>query len=157
MDKNSLGQRLKEARLNAGLTQSEVADWLGVTYQAVSNYERGKCRVESGLLRKLCILYRVDPQDLLGACEWGETQRRQYASASSAEEKRLLFEMYGIPAEMAAEYEALQAQQKTAAQAGSGLSAEEDALITLFRAIPAANRALVLDMVRAALSSQGLL
>ena len=116
MDRNLLAQRLRAARLQAGLTQSEVAAWLGVTYQAVSNYERGKCRVESGLLRRLCILYHVSPQELLDTPVWDEAQRSQYASATSDAEKLLMFELHGIPAELEAEYARLQAQQKTAAR-----------------------------------------
>lgn len=157
MDRTMLAQRLRAARLKEGLTQSQVAAWLGVTYQAVSNYERGKCRVESGLLRRLCILYHVSPQELLGDAVWDETQRSQYSSAATAAEKLLMFELHGVPAELEAEYARLQAQQKTAAPEGDGLTKEENMLLTLFRSIPEGDRALVLDMVRAALNSRGLL
>lgn len=153
----TLGSRLRTARQNAGLTQSDVASRLGVTYQAISNYERGKCRVESGVFRQLCILYHVSPRDLLETAEWDEGQHRLYASAETAAEKLSLFELLGVPAELEEEYDRLRAQQKAAAQADGGLNAEERALIALFRSIPEANRALVLDMVKAALKSQGLL
>ena len=153
----SLGNRLRAARQKAGLTQSEVAARLGVTYQAISNYERGKCRVESGVLRQLCILYHVSPVALLETAEWDESQRRLYESAETAAEKLSLFELLGVPAELEDEYARLTAQQKAAVPGDDGLSAEESALIALFRSIPEANRALVLDMVKAALNSQGLL
>lgn len=157
MDNESLGKRLRAARQQAGLTQSEVAARLGVTYQAVSNYERGKSRVESGLLRQLCILYHISPREILEAPIWEDRQHSLYASAVTAEEKLSLFEMFGVPVELKAEFESLSGQQKAAAQAGGGLSQEEHTLLTLFRSIPESNRALVLDMVKAALKSQGLL
>ena len=157
MTNQSLGNRLRAARQKAGLTQSEVAARLGVTYQAVSNYERGKCRVESGILRQLCILYHVSPVTLLETAEWDEGQRRLFEAAETAAEKLSLFELFGVPAELEEAYASLSAQQKTAVPGDGGLSAEESALISLFRSIPEANRALVLDMVKAALNSQGLL
>lgn len=157
MTNTALGERLRSARKKAGLTQSDVADRLGVTYQAVSNYERGKCRVESGVLRQLCILYHISPVELLETPEWDEGQQRLYESAQTEAEKLSLFELLGVPAELEEEYARLSGQQKTAVPEDDGLSAEENALISLFRSIPEANRALVLDMVKAALSSQGLL
>lgn len=153
----SLGNRLRAARQAAGLTQREVAARLGVTYQAVSNYERGKCRVESGILRQLCILYHVSPVELLETPEWDEGQRRLYEAAETEAEKLSLFELLGVPAELETEYARLSEQQKAAVPKDDGLSAEESALIALFRSIPETDRALVLDMVKAALNSRGLL
>lgn len=155
MDPIELGQRLREARRQAGLTQSQAAARLGVTYQAVSNYERGKCRVEPGTLKRLAILYRVSPVALLSGARWSESCRALYREAVTAADRLALFEQWGVPADMAAEYEALRALQEAAPQAG--LSREEEALLTLFRSIPPADQTLVLDMVEAALKSQGLL
>jgi len=157
LDQKELGLRLREARRQAGLTQNQAAAALGVTYQAVSNYERGKCRVEAGTLKQLCILYRISPVTLLESPEWDESRRATYASAATDADKLALFEMWGVPQDMAEEYQLLQEQQKAAASVGSGLNAEEDALLSLFRNIPQENRNLVLNMVEAALKSQGLL
>ncbi len=41
MDLNLLGSRIKELRLERGLTQSEFANILSVSFQAVSSWERG--------------------------------------------------------------------------------------------------------------------
>lgn len=42
-----LGERLKQARLNADLTQSEVARIAGISRKAVLNAEKGKCQLEA--------------------------------------------------------------------------------------------------------------
>jgi len=41
-----LGERLKQARLNADMTQIEVADQAGVSRKAVLNAEKGKGQLE---------------------------------------------------------------------------------------------------------------
>ncbi|MEH6550156.1 MAG: helix-turn-helix transcriptional regulator [Pseudomonadales bacterium] len=41
-----LGERLKQARLNADMTQNEVADQAGVSRKAVLNAEKGKGQLE---------------------------------------------------------------------------------------------------------------
>ena len=48
-----VGERIKEKRKELNLTQQEVADKAGMTYQSVLNAERGKgCTLET--LRKIC-------------------------------------------------------------------------------------------------------
>ncbi|HLJ64202.1 MAG TPA: helix-turn-helix transcriptional regulator [Stellaceae bacterium] len=45
-----VGQRLRQARLLAGLTQSELGSSIGVTFQAVQKYERGDNRLSASRL-----------------------------------------------------------------------------------------------------------
>ena len=40
-DTVKIGKKIKQARLNRNLTQMKLADAMGVSYQAVSNWERG--------------------------------------------------------------------------------------------------------------------
>lgn len=150
----SLGVRLRAARQEAGLTQSQVARKLGLTYQAISNYERDKCRIESGVLKQLCILYQITPVELLRGTVWDESQKAMYAAARSEGDRLALFELWGVPEELAEEYALLSA---AAAPGGEALSPEEAELLGLYRRIPEENRALVTEMLRAALKSQGLL
>ena len=49
----SLGKRLKVARLNKGLTQEEAAKHLGITFQALSNYERDVRDPDTKLLKSM--------------------------------------------------------------------------------------------------------
>lgn len=65
MGKKEIASKLKQARINANMTQREVADILGMTYQAISNYERGKTKVESDILVKLCETYKISISDIL--------------------------------------------------------------------------------------------
>lgn len=61
----SLGKRLKVARLNKGLTQEESAKHLGITFQALSNYERDMRDPDTKLLKSMAELYGVSADALL--------------------------------------------------------------------------------------------
>ena len=50
-------KRLKKARMEAGLTQAEVAEELGCSQSWVSKIELGELRVEAIWLNKLAKLY----------------------------------------------------------------------------------------------------
>jgi transcriptional regulator with XRE-family HTH domain len=63
---SNLGSRLSKARIGKGLTQENVAKILGITYQALSNYERGARDPDTELLAKLAELYSVSADYLLG-------------------------------------------------------------------------------------------
>ena len=55
----------REKRLNSGLTQSDVARFIGVNTQLVSNWERGRCRPPEQHLPKLMKLFRIPKQELM--------------------------------------------------------------------------------------------
>ena len=40
-DTNTVAKNIKEARIGKNMTQMDLADAMGVSYQAVSNWERG--------------------------------------------------------------------------------------------------------------------
>jgi len=56
---------LKEARLNAGLTQTDVAKRFGAHASFVSKCESGERRIDVIELARFCRLYRVKVADLL--------------------------------------------------------------------------------------------
>lgn len=58
--------RLKELRLNKGLSQQKVADFLGVSQQAYANYESGKRKPEYDLIVKLSNFFDTTTDYLLG-------------------------------------------------------------------------------------------
>lgn len=63
--RREIAERIKKARKAAGLTQAEVAGLLGITYQAVSNYERGINSIENSVLSRMCEIYHVSVSDIL--------------------------------------------------------------------------------------------
>lgn len=65
MGKAEIAQRIKAARISKGLTQADVARSLGLTPQAISNFERGKNRISNENLRALCELYDISADIVL--------------------------------------------------------------------------------------------
>lgn len=51
---------LKGARVNAGLTQTEVAERLNVSTVSVNKWENGRAEPTFNTVKKLCELYGVD-------------------------------------------------------------------------------------------------
>ena len=68
-DVNQVAHMLKEARLKKNLTQSALAEQLGVTFQAVSNWERGASFPDISNLSILCNLLGLDLYKLIGASQ----------------------------------------------------------------------------------------
>jgi len=53
-------KRLRQARMEAGLTQVEVANKLGCTQSWISKVENGELRVEAMWLNRIAKLYKRD-------------------------------------------------------------------------------------------------
>lgn len=82
-----LGERLKQARLNADLTQSEVALMAGLSRKVVLNAEKGRCQLESFIaimaaLNLMEHLNRFLPPQTISPIQLAKLQgkRRQRAS-----------------------------------------------------------------------------
>jgi transcriptional regulator with XRE-family HTH domain len=54
-----VGARLRMRRLMLDMSQSEVADALGLTFQQVQKYEKGTNRISASRLQHLCAILRV--------------------------------------------------------------------------------------------------
>ncbi|MDE6059130.1 MAG: helix-turn-helix domain-containing protein [Clostridia bacterium] len=61
-----LGQKLKDLRLEKGLTQAEVSKKLGLTRTAIANYELGIREPSLEILKKICKFFEVSSDFLLG-------------------------------------------------------------------------------------------
>ena len=55
---------LKAARVNKGLTQSEVAKTLNVGKKTVGSWENGKTKPSIAMVEPICILYGVTYDDI---------------------------------------------------------------------------------------------
>jgi transcriptional regulator with XRE-family HTH domain len=64
-----VGRRIRMERLARGLTQTELADHLGLTFQQVQKYEKGVNRVGAGRLAKIADILGITAGRLLGADE----------------------------------------------------------------------------------------
>ena len=61
-----LSDRLKEERKKAGLTQEEVAKYLGFSRPTYSYYETSKIEPSIGTISKLADLYKISVDYLIG-------------------------------------------------------------------------------------------
>ncbi len=72
--KSQLGGRIKQLRKNAGMTQSELASELGISASAVGMYEQGRREPDNNTLRKLCSVFGVSVDYLIGDPETSDTK-----------------------------------------------------------------------------------
>ena len=73
MDKNlkkELGKKLKERRLQLGLTQREVAALLGVAQPVYERFEKGVYECSYDQLVAICKLFDLSSDYLLGLTEY---------------------------------------------------------------------------------------
>jgi len=54
-----IGKRLRMLRLSRGLSQTDIANQLGITFQQIQKYENGRNRIGAGRLREMANLLGV--------------------------------------------------------------------------------------------------
>lgn len=70
MKKKSLAEILHGYRIDANLTQAQVADHLGyATPQFISNWERGVSTPPINIIKKLAAFYKVDAESIFKLIE----------------------------------------------------------------------------------------
>ncbi len=65
MEKNRIGNLLSGARLKADLTQSQVAEKVGVRQNMISDYERGRRHFSSSMAKRLSEVLMVREERLV--------------------------------------------------------------------------------------------
>lgn len=65
MNQEKIGQFIKQIRKDNKLTQKELADKLGVTYQAVSKWENGKNVPDVAILKEMSKMFNIDIDEIL--------------------------------------------------------------------------------------------
>lgn len=73
MNQDKIGNFIKSIRLENNLTQKELADKLGVTYQAVSKWENGKNVPDIGIMKQISEEFNVNIDEILN----GEKQIKE--------------------------------------------------------------------------------
>lgn len=66
IDRSEVGKRLFEARQNAGLSQTQVSELIGVPQQTYAGWERKKCAIDPECLAKLAQIFDVSVDSLVG-------------------------------------------------------------------------------------------
>lgn len=64
--KSNVGKKLCSIRKKIGYTQKDIADIVGITRATLSNYETGERTIDIDILYKLCSLYGVSIDYLVG-------------------------------------------------------------------------------------------
>lgn len=72
-DTARIAQKIKEARIARNMTQMNLADAMEVSYQAVSNWERGNSMPDIAKLGQLCEILQIRLDQLLGTEEEANT------------------------------------------------------------------------------------
>ena len=65
MNQEKIGQFIKKIREENKLTQKELADKLGVTFQAVSKWENGKNVPDISILKEMSKMFNIDIDEIL--------------------------------------------------------------------------------------------
>lgn len=65
-DTTKMAQVIKQAWIDRNMTQMQLADEMGVSYQAVSNWERGNTMPDISKLEDLCRVLELTVEQLLG-------------------------------------------------------------------------------------------
>jgi transcriptional regulator with XRE-family HTH domain len=66
MKENIFGKRLASLRKAKGLTQKELADKINIAWHVLSDYERGKARLNDKIIYQLSIALHVSSDEILG-------------------------------------------------------------------------------------------
>ena len=82
----TLDKNLQEFRRKKGNTQEDLAEFLSISSQAVSKWERAESLPDIALLPKIAAFYDVTVDDLLGV---GEIRKRERINRYQAESRKL--------------------------------------------------------------------
>ena len=69
-----IGEKIKELRKSQDVTQEKLADYLNISYQAVSKWENGLALPDITLLPQLAIFFGVTVDELLGVTKPEQSQ-----------------------------------------------------------------------------------
>lgn len=64
MDQEKIGRFIKEKRNEKNITQSELAETLGISDRAISKWENGICLPDAGTMPELCKILNITINDL---------------------------------------------------------------------------------------------
>lgn len=62
----TLGEKIRSARKDKGITQKQLADLINVKHNSISDWESDKHKPDVDSLEKICDILDLNPSDLLG-------------------------------------------------------------------------------------------
>jgi transcriptional regulator with XRE-family HTH domain len=83
----SLSERLKTARIDAGLSQKELAEKLEMPLRTYGSYERGERDISTAILLNICKTLNISSDYLLGRESWDKESERFEEEFNDREEK----------------------------------------------------------------------
>jgi transcriptional regulator with XRE-family HTH domain len=79
----TLGEQIRRARIEKGLTQKQLADLLGVKNNSISDWEKGKSKPHVDIIELLMGVLDIDANTLLG---WSEPEQRKAEAEALAKQ-----------------------------------------------------------------------
>jgi transcriptional regulator with XRE-family HTH domain len=79
-----VGRRVRSRRLECRLSQTELADRIGVTFQQVQKYEKGVNRIGAGRLQRIAEALEVPISFFFGAGTGGATAKAEPAAGGES-------------------------------------------------------------------------
>lgn len=92
MVKRTIASNIRRARISSNMTQAEAAERLGITAQAISNFERGINGIENSLLLRMCEIYNTSMSSILG--EEYEQKESSPTELSLSEGEQMLIDLF---------------------------------------------------------------
>ncbi|MCD8562933.1 MAG: helix-turn-helix domain-containing protein [Alphaproteobacteria bacterium] len=74
-----IGQQIKKRRQKAGMSQSLLAQAIGVTFQQVQKYESGKNRISVSMMIEIAKVLQCSVQEILDANEPSVLNKTEYS------------------------------------------------------------------------------
>ena len=91
MGNKKFAEKLKQARINAGLTQKSVYEKLGLAQSTFSSWETGKSEPDANTLMTLCAMYRITNLEYLfdSIINADENNKKTYAQLQNLTHSKL--------------------------------------------------------------------
>lgn len=79
----TIGERIKEARKKAGLTQKELGDLLGITQAAIGQFEKSTSNPQASTLEKIAFVLNINPLSLVSSWEYQKQWESEHVRDAS--------------------------------------------------------------------------
>lgn len=98
----AVGVNIRMCRIRRGLSQKQLGDAVGITFQQVQKYEKGVKRLSASRLYQLAVLLRVQVSDLFAGLEtnqsecWNVSHRASVAKMAASREVYHLLQSWAV-------------------------------------------------------------